>query len=160
MPLKILTPAQQLYIMSHDSYHCNITHSPPMPLTLLMPATTPTSCGVGSRGTLGRLQPSCCRLLSPLRWLQDMQAVTRFCQLLTPPRHTGVTWSSVNSRDDPQYLTQQQRQQRRQQRLAYVECPSLTEAQQACIACPPQPHPHERGATQPNRSWQTSGLRV
>lgn len=72
-----------------------LANSSSSPRTLLIPATTPTSWGVGSRGTQGSFHPSCCRLLSPFRWLHTMHAVTRFCQLLTPPlrahRHTTGT---------------------------------------------------------------------
>jgi hypothetical protein len=42
-------------------------------------------------GILGRLHPSCARLLLPLRWLQAMHAVTRLVQELTPPSDTGTT---------------------------------------------------------------------
>lgn len=58
-------------------------------------------------GTLLSFQPSCCSILSPLRWLHAMHAVTRLIQVLRPPLLTGVTWSMVRvvSRPlQPQYL--------------------------------------------------------
>lgn len=58
-------------------------------------------------GTLLSFQPSCCSVLSPLRWLHAMHAVTRLIQVLRPPLLTGVTWSMVRvvSRPlQPQYL--------------------------------------------------------
>ena len=33
-----------------------------------------------------------------MRWLQRLQAETRFSQVCRPPRYRGITWSSVRSR--------------------------------------------------------------